>query len=158
MKTKAELDAQMEFPKGFCECGCGEKTNLAPCTRKAISQVKGEPLRYLNGHQSRGHNQGAANGRWKGGKIFNKALGRWMVSRGDGVLVGRSRVVMREHLGRNLGREEVVHHINGDKTDDRIENLQLMDLAEHTRLHNRMRKGIIENGSTLHEQGRARYV
>lgn len=45
------------------------------------------------------------------------------------------RVVMENHLGRLLEKGEVVHHINNDGHDNRIENLELMGLAEHSKLH-----------------------
>lgn len=45
------------------------------------------------------------------------------------------RHIMEQHIGRKLTRYEVVHHKNGNKRDNRIENLEIMSLSEHTRIH-----------------------
>ncbi len=45
------------------------------------------------------------------------------------------RVLMENHLGRLLVVGEIVHHANGNRRDDRIENLVLLSRAEHTRIH-----------------------
>lgn len=42
------------------------------------------------------------------------------------------RLIMEEALGRYLATEEHVDHINRVKTDNRLENLQLMSLMEHS--------------------------
>ena len=45
------------------------------------------------------------------------------------------RIVVENHLGRLLNADEAVHHINHNKLDNRIENLQILDRIEHVRQH-----------------------
>lgn len=45
------------------------------------------------------------------------------------------RLVMEKYLGRYLNNDEIIHHINGDKKDNRFENLQVMTRATHVILH-----------------------
>ncbi len=53
--------------------------------------------------------------------------------RASGKLVHRH--VMERKLGFRLRKEVIVHHINGIKTDNRFENLQLMTKKEHFKHH-----------------------
>ena len=81
-----------------------------------------------------------------GNKPWNKDVGQFgpgKIKRGNyiGVLINdglimEHRFVMEKHLGRPLNKQEVVHHINGDCTDNRLENLKLFaNQSEHISFH-----------------------
>lgn len=46
---------------------------------------------------------------------------------------------MEKHIGRYIQKDEVVHHINHIRNDNRVENLQLMTFKEHAGLHTKER-------------------
>lgn len=81
-----------------------------------------------------------------------------MASKGG--YVAEHRLVMAESLGRNLTAAEVVHHKNGDKRDNRIENLELLPKAKHDRLPKPPIKNIAcpHCGGEIKVSGRVRRV
>lgn len=55
--------------------------------------------------------------------------------------VKTARLVIEKNLGRYLDPEEVVHHIDGDVTNNDINNLMLFEnKSEHTKYHWKLRK------------------
>lgn len=61
--------------------------------------------------------------------------------------IAEHRLVMEEKIQRYLMHKEIVHHINGLRNDNRIENLELTNLSEHffkhgKRLYNLTREDI----------------
>lgn len=52
-----------------------------------------------------------------------------------GGTIAEHRLVAEKIVGRRLHPNEDVHHLNGDRADNRPENLRIMTHAEHTRLH-----------------------
>lgn len=59
------------------------------------------------------------------------------------------RLIMEEHLGRKLERDENIHHKDGNKLNNKIENLELMSTVEHSRLHHKLRR----NNGTSKDKG-----
>lgn len=83
---------------------------------------------------------GARSSNWKGGRITEGATGYiliWMPEHPNAKVGKRKsyvyehRLVMSQHLGRPLTSSEFVHHRNGIKNDNRIENLELLTHNVH---------------------------
>ena len=90
---------------------------------------------------------GTKNPAWKGGRRVNYG-GYIQIYKPEHPraakrlkLVFEHHLVMEQKLGRYLKKGEVVHHLNGIKDDNRIENLQLLkNQAEHAKMHYSLEK------------------
>jgi hypothetical protein len=58
---------------------------------------------------------------------------RYVAKKINNKRIDEHRMIMQEHLNRELTCNEIVHHLNGNKKDNRLENLQLMQRSEHSR-------------------------
>jgi hypothetical protein len=124
-----------------CEC-CQKKRWVHYAHGKAQSSV----CKPCCGHLNRGKRSGADAPNWKGGRRLtgdgyveiNIQDNDPHIAMGSGRrIVMEHRYVMANHLGRNLETTEQVHHKNGIRDDNRIENLELVSQANHL-LYQRM--------------------
>lgn len=83
------------------------------------------------GHQGLRRNKN--NGHWKGG--LSNSDGYLIITHGKEAGKLHHRKVMEEFLGRKLRKDEIVHHINHDRKDNRIQNLKIMTREEHINEH-----------------------
>lgn len=75
---------------------------------------------------------GNKNPNWHGGR-YQSQDGYILVRVGKNYAL-EHRIVMENYLDRKLNNRELIHHLNGVKDDNRIENLQLVTHSEHSKL------------------------
>lgn len=100
---------------------------------------------YVSTHCRKCSNQLENNPNWKGGTVKHSAgyaqekYSKHPNSNSRGYIL-QHRLVMSEYLGRSLTADELVHHIDGDKLNNNIGNLQLTTRQEHRYEHRGSRK------------------
>lgn len=124
----------------FCSMGCSgqnrKKNKIAAIVEKECEVCRdmfkpriGSAGRFCS-WACKNNAQGASCSAWRGGRSI-KRDGYVLVVAKDHPKANRDgyvlehRLVMEQSIGRYLTPKETVHHINGDKQDNRIENLQL---------------------------------
>lgn len=71
------------------------------------------------------------------GKDHHNYKGGFITSHGYKVICHRGkrmyehRYLMEKHLKRKLNTKEQIHHINGNKTDNRIKNMKILNISQH---------------------------
>ena len=87
---------------------------------------------------------GEKNPQWKGGikmdRFGYRHIRKPTHPRQVNGYIPEHRFIMEDHIGRFLSSEEVVHHINGIKNDNRIENLLLFKNNKEHMAHHRALK------------------
>ena len=67
------------------------------------------------------------------------------------------RLVAEVKIGRRLLENEIVHHINGDVTDNRGENIEVMTQSEHAKLHGVMNNNLKNSPSHIAHREKGNY-
>lgn len=132
------------MPVTTCECGCGEEAPIAKSNNKRDGIVKGQRYRFVKGHHARGRKGKEAFG-WRGGRTRTVDGYRLVFmpehpnARSNGY-VPEHIYVAAKAMGKPVPKGAVVHHVNGDKLDNRPCNLVvLQDLSLHLHIHKRQR-------------------
>lgn len=133
------------------KCGRGRWTEryYPPVTRLCRSCASKDPVCHFHAPS------GSKNPNWKGGRVKVKGYIKIRLHTDDfhysmtnNGYVLEHRLVIAKHLGRCLTPFEVVHHKNGIKDDNRIDNLELATWGSHSISHGKGYKDGYAKGLT----------
>jgi len=124
------MPSDMAYRKAFgswgnaiLECGYEVKKPFpSKNCRNAVSVAKKGKIREESSH-------------WKGGVLITADGYRTIYNSEKQKYEREHRIIMEKHIGRSLLESEDVHHINGIKDDNRIDNLMILTRSEHTKEH-----------------------
>ena len=106
----------------------------SPSSDKSKAVKEGLAKHYPNGRY------GENAGHWQGGRRIS-AAGYIFIMKPDHPFASKTgyvqehRLVMEERLGRYLNPDEIVHHKDGNKTNNAIDNLELLYNGQHISNH-----------------------
>ena len=110
----------------FCECSCG---NLACVSTHKLKSGHTKSCGCLNKEVLRKQQKECIKPDESFYSCYRKA------TREDGSNTNLHRLIMEGYLGRKLDKSEEVHHINENKLDNRLKNLELIDKNKHRSYH-----------------------
>lgn len=124
---------------GFCQCGCGEQTEISKYTDRSHGYVKGEPRRYKRGHQTAKPQEWKLVDTgyetpchiWVGGKS-----GKYGWARG----YGHAHKLFWEQENGPVPEGMVIHHLCHQPSCVNVSHMQLKTLREHRLLHPEARR------------------
>jgi hypothetical protein len=126
--------------------------------KKGYKWTKSQRKKLLAAMAKRNYD-GNNNPNWRGGRrdlgdgrMLVHAPGHKTDSGTFGPHILEYRLIMERHLGRPLRGDEIVHHKNGDVTDNSIGNLEVMTQAQHAAEHIVHRRRCQKTGRLLGEQ------
>lgn len=117
---------------GLCQCGCNLRTSIAKRNRAEESAIKGQPKRFISGHNSRR----------AGYKVEDRGYETpcWIwrgkpTPGGYGKVKVGGKTIGAHHLYVEAGPGEHRHHLCGQKMCVRPDHITVLSRAEHAAVH-----------------------